>query len=214
MTTKYQKYSIETIKRSDINFAYYNPRTIKENAQKKLKSKIKEDGLVMPLVYNKRTGNLVSGHQRLTIIDGLEKNQDYDITVSVIDVDEKKEVELNVFLNNISSMGTFDPDKIEMLINEFELDRNDLIDSFGFEPTKKTSQEMKDYKNKFVTQQKEKDMNDGESIYGEKADYMFTLVFSSNKEKREFLNKIKIPEFEKLCKYAEIKHIIKDEYKT
>lgn len=42
----------------------------------------------MPLVWNRRTGILVSGHQRLKALDALEGTEDYELTVSVIDVDD------------------------------------------------------------------------------------------------------------------------------
>lgn len=48
---------------------------------------------------NKRTGlTVVSGHQRLSVMDELQKfpDNDYRIRVDVIDVDEQQEKELNI----------------------------------------------------------------------------------------------------------------------
>lgn len=120
--TKYQKYEKETIRRGEIKNAVYNPRHISDQARNKLKNKIKKVGLVNAPVWNRRTGNLVSGHQRLGIIDSLERSQDYLITVDVIDVDEKEEKALNVFLNNTAAMGEFD-----------EVCLKDLIEDLGSE---------------------------------------------------------------------------------
>src|SRR4030067_1876113 len=103
--SSYENFSIERIKRSAIHPSDYNPRIISDTNFKKLKKRIKNDGMIMPIVVNKRTGNIVSGHQRIVILDDLNKNQDYDLQVSYIDVDEKKEIELNIFLNNKSAMG-------------------------------------------------------------------------------------------------------------
>src|SRR5688572_26248431 len=98
--SRYQKFEAVTISRAEIKNAPYNPRKITEHARQKLKAKIKASGLVMTLVWNRRTGNLVGGHQRISILDELEKSQNYLLTVSAIDVDDKQEKELNLFLNN------------------------------------------------------------------------------------------------------------------
>lgn len=82
------------------------------------------------LVWNRRTGNLVGGHQRIAILDELEKSQDYCLTLAVIDVDEKKERELNVFLNNVNAMGEWDTAALEKLVNELGGD----ISGLGFDP--------------------------------------------------------------------------------
>ena len=59
---------------------------------------------------NKRTGlTVVSGHQRLSVMDELQKfpDNDYRIRVDVIDVDEKQEKELNILMNNPNAQGTW-----------------------------------------------------------------------------------------------------------
>ena len=67
---KYEKFNLRTIKRSEIHGAEYNPRKITESARKKLGQIIKKHGLVMPaVVWNKQTGNVVGGHQRLDRLD-------------------------------------------------------------------------------------------------------------------------------------------------
>ena len=94
--SKYQKFEVEVISRGEIHGADYNPRVISEDARKRLKRMLAKHGLVQPLVWNRRTGNLVSGHQRLSQLDQLERSQDYDLQVSVVDVDEREEKLLNV----------------------------------------------------------------------------------------------------------------------
>lgn len=63
MAKELQHFEFGTVKRSQIKFADYNPRIIDESNQKKLIKAIKENGLIEPLVWNKRTGVLVGGHQ-------------------------------------------------------------------------------------------------------------------------------------------------------
>lgn len=74
--TKYQSFDTETINRSMIKNAEYNPRIMDEKAKKRLKNTIRTHGIVSALTWNKRTGNLVGGHQRLEQLDALEKNPD------------------------------------------------------------------------------------------------------------------------------------------
>ena len=62
---------IQTIAVSKINPAVYNPRKdLKPDdiEYKQLLRSIDEFGYVQPLVWNKQTGNLVGGHQRLKIL--------------------------------------------------------------------------------------------------------------------------------------------------
>lgn len=128
---KHQSFVIETVSRREIKAAPYNPRKISPQARKRLAKKIKEVGLVEPLVWNRRTGHLVSGHQRLSILDELEKSNDYKLTVAVVDLPEDEEKRLNVFLNNTDSMGEFDFDKLSELIQE--LGNTTLPESLGFD---------------------------------------------------------------------------------
>lgn len=58
---------IREIERARINPAPYNPRVRLEPGEpeyERLRKNIVEIGLVEPLVWNERTGNLVGGHQR------------------------------------------------------------------------------------------------------------------------------------------------------
>jgi len=86
-----------------LNPAPYNPRKITEKQLELLEKSIKEDGYIEPLVWNKQTGNLVAGHQRLKI---LKKLGNKEIEVVVVDVSEKREKVLNLRLNK--SAGEWD----------------------------------------------------------------------------------------------------------
>ena len=99
---------VKNIPRNQIKKADYNPRLIDDESLKKLTKDIREHGLVTPLVWNKRTGVLVSGHQRLAAMDKIHRKKDYEVPVAVIDVDEKEEKQLNVQMNNPSLQGSWD----------------------------------------------------------------------------------------------------------
>src|SRR3990170_7532280 len=50
---------------TDIKSAGYNPRTITDEQLKMLNKSLQTFGDLSGIVYNRRTGNLVGGHQRL-----------------------------------------------------------------------------------------------------------------------------------------------------
>ena len=123
--SKYIKSEVVEINRSAIHLAAYNPRVITEEEKKSLKRIIKKYGLVGGLVVNKRTGlTVVSGHQRITVMDELQKydrktkENDYKLRVDVIDVDEKTEKELNIAMNN--AQGKWDNDKLREMIPDID----------------------------------------------------------------------------------------------
>lgn len=124
--SKYQKFTVETINRSDIHNAEYNPRIMDKEAKKRLKRNLKENGLVSAITWNKRTNNIVGGHQRLEQLDALEKNKDYELDVCVVDVDERTEAKLNVILNNPSTQGEWDLDKLAEMTEEFDINFDDM----------------------------------------------------------------------------------------
>lgn len=118
-----QKFKVERLHRSQVREAPYNPRQIDDHARKKLQENLRKMGLLDALVLNKRTGNLVSGHQRLGILDALSKTGgDYHLDFAVVDLDEREEKQQNVFFNNRSAQGTYDPDKLGKMIADEEID--------------------------------------------------------------------------------------------
>ncbi|MFM9996708.1 MAG: site-specific DNA-methyltransferase [Phycisphaerales bacterium] len=99
-----------------INPAPYNPRQDLKPGDpeyERLARSIDEFGCVEPLVWNKRTGHLVGGHQRLKILiaRGAE-----EVDVSVVDLPLAREKILNVALNRIS--GDWDERKLAELLDE------------------------------------------------------------------------------------------------
>lgn len=111
-----QKFVVERVHRRQINAAPYNPRQIDDHARKKLAINISKKGLLDTLVWNRRTGNLVSGHQRLSVLD--KTGVDYALDVAVVDLSEKDEKEQNLFFNNPSTQGTYDVDAVGKMIAE------------------------------------------------------------------------------------------------
>ena len=97
---------IRKIPVKELNPAKYNPRkNLKpgDPEYEKLKRSITEFGYVEPIIWNKRTGNIVGGHQRYKVLLDLGYGE---VDCVVLDIDEQKEKALNVALNKIT--GEFD----------------------------------------------------------------------------------------------------------
>lgn len=122
------------IQRSQINFANYNPRRITPEARKKLKANLKRVGILGGVVWNEVTGNLVSGHQRISVIDEVNRynsetnENDYLIRLEVVQMDEKTEKEQNVFMNNRNVQGDFDSDMLKDLLDGIDYNLAGLDD--------------------------------------------------------------------------------------
>ena len=222
--SKYQNYETVNINRSELRASEYNPRKISSANKKRLKERIKKSGMVMPIVFNKRTGRIVSGHQRIEILDELHRKKDYVLTVSQIDVDEKEEVELNIFLNNVNAMGEYDPLKLAEVKELFPdlnfesdlgfdgvdlkfMEFNDGIKLTNDEDSaliQKTTQELEAINERrkiYRTQVTEADKNKDGAQWTEHNDYSIAFVFKNNKDKRDFMEKIGKPENDKILKY-------------
>jgi ParB-like chromosome segregation protein Spo0J len=111
---------IERVALSAINPAAYNPRKDLQPGDpeyEKLARSVDEFGLVEPLVWNKRTGNLVGGHQRLKVLAARGVT---GVHVSVVDLPPARERALNVALNKIA--GDWDTDRLATLLGELRQD--------------------------------------------------------------------------------------------
>jgi len=111
--------------------AGYNPRKDLKPGDpeyEKLKRSISEFGYVEPVIWNKRTGNVVGGHQRLKVLldTGIT-----DIDCVVVDMDAEKEKALNVALNKIS--GDWDNEKLALVISDLQGADFD-VSLTGFDP--------------------------------------------------------------------------------
>lgn len=103
---------------AEIKGAAYNPRKKLKpgDPDYELLSKgLSEFGCVEPLVWNKRTGTLVGGHQRLQVLMDLGQKE---IEVSVVDLPPDREAALNIALNKIS--GDWDFPKLRDVLAELD----------------------------------------------------------------------------------------------
>ena len=124
--------NIEQLPLTKLQAAPYNPRvalTPGMDGYERLARSLEEFALVQPLVWNRRTGHLVGGHQRKAI---LEAKGCESAPCVVVDLDADREKALNVALNNDRVGGAFDPDGLLSVLEE--LKASDLYETLtGFD---------------------------------------------------------------------------------
>ena len=209
--SEFQKFRMESMWRSAIKPHPKNPRVITESAKKKLKNKMAEVGLLQPLIVNERTGYLLGGHQRLASMDSLEKykdgKNDYQIDIALVDMDEKQELEMLVFLNNPGSQGGWQLDTLA----EINLESGVGFESMGFDkmdvdflfdgdprfaeifPDTKAVEETKDALADIKATRKESTETMKER---QQAGFYFTVVCRDIQEKKDLLARMNVADYE------------------
>lgn len=123
--------------------APYNPRIITDDEYKGLKQSINSFGDISGITFNKRTGNLVTGHHRykalsekypnLTFVhvggeiyrienDGVPTGYD----IRVVDWEDHKEVAANIAANSHTIAGSFDTESLSTLMAEVKIHTPEL----------------------------------------------------------------------------------------
>lgn len=109
---------IEKIKVEKLIPADYNPRKDLQpgdSEYEKIKRSLEEFGYVDPVIWNKTTGRVVGGHQRLKVLASMGRTE---VECVVVELDEEKEKALNVALNKIS--GDWDKEKLAVLMTDLD----------------------------------------------------------------------------------------------
>ncbi len=110
---------IQTLPVDKLVPADYNPRKDLKPGDpdyEKLKRSLSEFGYVEPVIWNKTTGHIVGGHQRLKVLIDTGVTE---VECVVVEMSAEKEKALNVALNKIS--GEWDKDKLSLLISDLQL---------------------------------------------------------------------------------------------
>lgn len=181
------------MKLADINPAPYNPRVELRpgDAQyEALKNSLGRFGLVEPLVVNRKTGNLISGHQRLNVLkaQGIEEAE-----VIVADLDEEAEKAANIAMNKIE--GEWDYDKLDEIFEG--MDREELKFT-GFEPGEVASMYEEALEEEAETPKQSGGGNGGGEGNAEEPPFRIYMSFPSKEKAQAWLNQRGIPkEFEK-----------------
>lgn len=211
---KLERFEMRVMKRSDIHGADYNPRKISDSSKKKLKRFLKKHGLWCPLSLNATTGNLVSGHQRLEIMDSI-LGPEYDLTVAVGEAEEDEEVKVNVFMNNPSAQGEWDTELLHEIKEiwpdlDFKLDLGfeiEELEILGIEvptpdieipdgsissPTSNDTEAFREAKKRGREEAKKQNADGNGHVYSH-ADFTLTFIFPDAESKRSLLEKLGQP---------------------
>lgn len=210
--TRHQRFVTEQWNRSDIRPHPRNPRQITPKAQRRLQGKVKEIGLIQPVIVNRRTGFLVGGHQRLAILDKLEgyekdKSKDYSLEVAVCDLSDQQELEMLVYLNNPSAQGIFDVDlladlNLEMGIGFESMGFDQLDVDFMFDGDARFSHLFEDEPAVTETKEKLEEVKAARAAGGESmqekndAEFYFVVVCRDDDEREACMRRLGVPKHE------------------
>jgi DNA modification methylase len=90
-----------------------------------LEKSLERFGVVEPIIWNRTSGHVVGGHQRLKVLRARKVTETLVVVVELDDVDEKA---LNVALNSPKLAGEFNV-KLHDLLIEIEASRKELFDA-------------------------------------------------------------------------------------
>lgn len=123
----------ERIPRSQVKLAEWNPRNpMTPDQRRRLTAVVKKHGLIQPLIVSRSTMTLLSGHQRISVLDKHAEAEDYLLPVVFVDADEAREREICVAMNNADAQSTWDMAKLGNMFKSTTLD----IEATGFDPGK------------------------------------------------------------------------------
>lgn len=121
----------ESVKLDELKSAPYNPRRIDEASKKALGKSIERFGDISGLVWNKTTGHLVCGHQRLDVLkkeypdlkieDNVIIAGDKRFPIRIVEWDKQTEKLANIAANSQYLAGEFDFVKLDDVIQDLKL---------------------------------------------------------------------------------------------
>ena len=147
-------WKVERMSLVELTPASYNPRKMSVGAYQGMGKSIDRFGMLIPIVWNKRSGNIVGGHQRYRF---LVEQGETETDVVVVDFDDNEEVALNIALNNKFLRGEFTPDVVGLL-KKSEIRIGSAFDDIGL------AEMLREMSRKFAAELKKKDgSSDGSS---------------------------------------------------
>ena len=216
------------IKRSQINFAPYNPKRHSREAISEQAKNIKRVGILGGIVWNRSTGNLISGHKRIMALDTINKydgttEADYTVKVEAVEMDVRTEKEQNVYMDSPSTNTAQSLDLLAELIPQIDYKNAGLteadLDIIGIDyvfQTEEQSRIASEFESLMSQTSEPKEVNRDESINRvkdmkrkirdeaeEKAkniDAYFVVSFDTSKAKESFLRRFGYDKKEKYIK--------------
>lgn len=110
------QYQTKRMALKDLKSNPTNPRTISEEALKGLTASLDRYGLIQPIIWNKRSGFIVGGHQRKAALEAMGHKE---TSVLVVDFDEQTEAGALLSLNNERIQGQWTDGAHDLLL-QFE----------------------------------------------------------------------------------------------
>lgn len=140
---KIPDWPVEVVEFKDVEPLPDNPRKMGGRQRARLAAGLDRWGLVEPLVFNRRTGHLLGGHERFRKLcrDGAESAE-----MVVVDIDGDDEIPLTVTLNNPAIQGSFTNDTVELL-REVEGSLGDAFGELGLDALRKELDDNADSRN-------------------------------------------------------------------
>lgn len=117
---------IEKVKIADLKPNPKNPRKSDLTQEANLKASLEKFGVVEPIIFNKRSGQIVGGHFR---VRELQKMGVKEVEAVIVDLSEQDEAELNIRLN--ANTGEWD---WEILYSDWD---SDELEEWGLEVSEK-----------------------------------------------------------------------------
>jgi len=186
----------DNVHRSMIKEVPWNPRGMTDQERERLSKSLEKFGLVNYLVWNKRTGNLVGGHQRLAELDKRMGGKDYRMWVNVVDLGERDEKNLNILLNNPDVGGAYDLAKLGALFQNKEVDAEDtgfsaaqLYSFFGDAPMAEQPEQLEELAAQ-MREARERYNKIKEAAAKRDDTHYYLVVFASVDERLAFMDEI------------------------
>lgn len=197
---RFVKFSQQIIHRQQIKGAEYNPRLISDENKKRLRANLETTGLLNSLVWNQRSGNLVSGHQRIGILDALMGTDNYKLPVDVVDLGDKEEKEQNIFFNNHEAQGSWDVELLGKCLKDEGIDSAKMgfstatvYQMFGGYPlagnpeqTMEMAKQMREARERYDSIKKACGKRDDVDYY--------LVVFASHEDRKKFTDACGLPD--------------------
>ena len=124
-----QQWTVRRLPLDQLHPADYNPRKIDDKAKDGLGASIDQFGMLIPIVWNERTKNIVGGHQRY---QRLLELGDKETDVIVVNLTDDDEIALNIALNHRGLRGKFTEKAIQIL-SQAELALGPIFNEIGLD---------------------------------------------------------------------------------
>ncbi len=195
----HERFTMVRVHRSELKGAPYNPRVLSDKARKKLQRGIAKMGMLQPITWNALSGNVVGGHQRLKVLDALNKSSDYTLEVARVELTETEEKQANILLNNPEAQGDWDLEKLEAMLHDATVDLDatgfdtaDVYRMFGDNPLNERPKELQELAEKLREAQTRNSEIVGTSNKRDDGDFYLVVVFRDSDDRAEFLKALQL----------------------